>query len=411
MKCCDVKNKIYALVDNQLSNSEAERILLHINNCDSCKKEYHEITSILDELRISAENLPDINITLEQLLEERNLCLEETKMKKKKLIFNRPVFKKVISYAAVFFLGIALYAAAAGGLFSNSSVQSSMDSSNSAISDSNIQREESGSVIKDGQYGENSSAEDETTSNDLQLASDKIIYNGSVVIEVDNYDDARENILKLVEENKGFIQNEDKSISIDGSNKYYTSYFIIRIPADQFKSVSEELEQIGQVEYSSSYATNVTYEYNDIEATIEQLEIQKKRLLELYDQANKISEIIEIENELTRVNTEISQNESMLKNYDRAIEYSTIELSISEDVSQNSLVNPFNDIEKKIKSAFVNSINAFLSAIVTLCIFIIRVLPFIIVLLIIFLIIRFIFKKRNNKKMLIKEDGDTNKDS
>jgi hypothetical protein len=415
LKCSDVKNKIYALIDNQLSSSEAQALLLHINNCAVCKKEYDELIDIISELKDSAQSFPAININLEELLEKRNLYPEENKMKKKKLFFNKNIIKKVISYAAVFFLGIALYAAFTTGLIPMSSTRSVLDSSNSTVSNysgSNLQKDGSSIATEEEQNDSDDEIRDNQNDmmiSELELSSDKIIYNSNIVIEVDDYDLARENILNLIETNNAFIQNEDKNISSNGNLDYYTSHFIIRVPVDNFKVLNEKIEKIGQVQYSSSYATNVTYEYNDIEGIIAQLEIQKNRLLELYKQADKIAEIIEIENELARINTEISQNESILKNYDRKIEYSTVELSISEDVSQNSLVNPFNDIGKKIKSAFINSINAFMSTVVMLCIFIIKILPFIITLLIIFLIIRIILKKRNNKKQIEKNgNNDSN---
>jgi len=410
LKCSDVKNKIYALIDNQLSSNEAQALLFHINNCAACKKEYDEIIDIINELKASAQNIPVININLKKLLEKKDLYLEENKVEKKKFKFNRNAVKKVISYAAVFFLGIVMYAFFVTGMFPMGSAQSTMDSSNSTISNySGIQKDEIDIATEDEQNDSGSETrknQNNTAISELELSSDKIIYNSNIVIEVDDYGLARENVLNLIEENNGFIQSEDKNISSTDNLNYYTSHFIIRIPADNFKDLNEELEKIGQVRYSSSYATNVTYEYNDIEGMLAQLEIQKNRLLDLYKKTDKISEIIEIENELARINTEISQNESILKNFDRAIEYSTIELSISEDVSQNSLVNPFNDLGKKIKSAFINAINVFMSAVVALFIFLIKLSPFIITLLVIFLFVRIILKKRNNKKQTEKNKNN-----
>ncbi len=232
----------------------------------------------------------------------------------------------------------------------------------------------------------------------LKLSSDKIIYTGNMVIEVEKYEDARQSIALIVEENQGFVQSEEVDISEKGGYEYYTSFYKIRVPVSQYQTVTEKLSQIGTVKYSVQQASNVSYEYYDIQGDIEQLNIQKQRLLNLYQQANTIAELIEIENELTRLNTKINDYENILLNYDREVEYSTIELSISEVISKNALINPFDNLGKRIKEAFVNSINGLTTALTVVFLVIIKILPFALVAGVVFFLVRQIVRKRRIKK-------------
>ncbi len=87
----------------------------------------------------------------------------------------------------------------------------------------------------------------------------------------------------------------------------------------------------------------------------------------------------------------------MLINYDREVEYSTIQLSISEIVSENALVNPFANLGKKIKEAFVNSINALTTVLVFLFLLLIKILPFAIGAAAIFFFVRWVMKRKKMK--------------
>lgn len=409
MNCSDIKSKMYEYIDGLLSKEDADDFMSHIGACPVCKSEYERTIKMIDDIKRYGQSMPGVKINLNELLYKSNLSLEGINMNKKKNYFNKNFVKKFASYAAVFLLGVFIYASFAGGLFagrSELSIGSYDSSSNNVQSDG---QKNSSEVQDDSNTNDTENNGSKTSvSNNFQLSPDKIIYNSSLVIEVNNYESARESILKTVKDNDAFIQNEDKNISKSGSDEYYTSTFTIRVPAEKFSDVNEILQQLGKVEYCSTYAVNITYEYNDLVSEITQLKSQKERLIKLYKKADNISELIEIENELTRVNTLISEDENMLKNYDRYIQYSEIQVSISEDVSKNSLVNPFTEIGQKIKSALINSINALLKFAAFICIIIFKALPFAAAACVVYIIIKLIIK--NKKKNIIKNKDTDNND-
>jgi len=410
LNCDNVKNKIYAYIDGLISGNEKDDLLAHISTCPQCKEEYEKTIDMINALQSCADNMPCANIDLNEIKYKSNLSLE-VNMKKKRNYLNKNIIKKAISYAAVFFIGVFFYAAATGNLFGDYSTE---NADLYGASDSVYQSEEARNSLakdKDAAAEVDSTRSGDKALNDFEMSLDKIIYYSSFVIEVNNYEAARESIFKIVEENNAFIQNEDKSISGYGDNEYYTSNFIIRVPHEKFDHFNALLEKLGKVRYSSSNAINITYEYNDTTASLEQLKVQKNRLLELYKKADKISELIEIENELARINSLIEQSENIIKNYDRQIQYSQINVSISEDVSKNSLINPFTNIGQKIKSAFVNSINLFLKLFANLLVLLVKIIPFAFAAAIIYFIVKSILKRKKRNIDIIRQTEKNDKDN
>lgn len=51
MDCNEVKVQLYALMDNEVTDSEREKLLSHIAECDDCKKEYEELKAMKNEFR------------------------------------------------------------------------------------------------------------------------------------------------------------------------------------------------------------------------------------------------------------------------------------------------------------------------------------------------------------------------
>lgn len=401
---------MYEYIDGMLSEKDARNFMSHLNACTSCASEYEKSVKMIANIKQYGKSIPGVNINLDKILNKSNLSLEGDNMKKRRNYLNKKFAMKFASYAAVFLFGVFIYASFAGGLFTgfNKSFLGSYgyDSASSSRQNEGLKSGEVNDLYTSNNASQNS---EPAVSSNLQLSPDKIIYNSNMVLQVQNYNAARESILNIVRENNAFIQNEDKNISKSGSNEYYTSTFTIRVPKDKFSDINTTMQQLGKVEYYTTYAVNVTYEYNDLVAEVEQLKNQRTNLLKLYKKANTVSELIEIENELTRVNSLISQKESILKNYDRLIEYSTIQISISEDVSKNSLINPFAQISQKIKSALINSFNLLLKLIAFICILIFRILPFAVALFIVYVIINMIIKSK--KKNKITENNNNNSEN
>ena len=76
--------------------------------------------------------------------------------------------------------------------------------------------------------------------------------------------------------------------------------------------------------------TDVTLDYVDTESHKQALLVEQQRLIELLAKAEKLEDILSIEDRLTQVRYELQNYESALRTFDSQIEYSTVDMSLRE---------------------------------------------------------------------------------
>ena len=164
---------------------------------------------------------------------------------------------------------------------------------------------------------------------------EKLIYSASATVETTEFDQTIEKLSALVEQYGGFVE----SSSINGSNYYtqsrgysserYASY-VIRVPSGKFSALMGSLSTLGNVPYSHTYTENITAQYYDTDARLTAYQTQEARLLEMMEAAETVEDLIAIEEKLTELRYQIESLQSTLKNWDRQVAYSTLDLEIQE---------------------------------------------------------------------------------
>ena len=168
-----------------------------------------------------------------------------------------------------------------------------------------------------------------------EISVEKIIYSASATVETTEFDDTIAKLEALIEQYGGFVE----SSSVSGNNyssisRGYTSRrsadYRIRIPSASFSAVMNNLTTLGNVPYSNTYTENITSQYYDTQARLEAYRAQEEILLEMMRTAEKVSDLLEIQEQLTEVRYRIESIQSTLTNWDRQVSYSTISLSVQE---------------------------------------------------------------------------------
>ena len=164
---------------------------------------------------------------------------------------------------------------------------------------------------------------------------EKLIYSASATVETTEFDRTIEKLSALVEQYGGFVE----SSSINGSNYYtqsrgysserYASY-VIRVPSGKFSALMGSLSTLGNVPYSHTYTENITAQYYDTDARLTAYQTQEARLLEMMEAAKTVEDLIAIEEKLTELRYQIESLQSTLKNWDRQVAYSTLDLEVQE---------------------------------------------------------------------------------
>jgi len=105
---------------------------------------------------------------------------------------------------------------------------------------------------------------------------------------------------------------------------------VLRVPAEKFGAVLEELEGLGDVKGERVEGTDVTAEFVDLDARRRNLEAQEAVLIDLMAKAQTVADTIRVQNELSRVQGSIEQIEGRLRYLRDQTSYSTIALTMTE---------------------------------------------------------------------------------
>jgi hypothetical protein len=241
------------------------------------------------------------------------------------------------------------------------------------------------------------SKEDATLSSSYDKKSDalqnkvnieqKIVKEGNIKFETNDLEATYSRIQKNIIENGATIQN-------DTEGKDSESVFrklIVRVPSQNFdvfiKSISKGVAYFDNKEISSQ---DVTEEYIDIDARLKAKKVLESRYLELLKKANKVTEMLEIEKQLSAIREEIEAKEGQLRYMQSRVSMSTITIEFYKTVANESgvMVSFGTKIWNAIKSGF----NGFSSFFIGL----LSIWPF----LIIFATAAYYIRKRFKKKTI-----------
>lgn len=155
----------------------------------------------------------------------------------------------------------------------------------------------------------------------------KIIKDGRLGMDVKNLSDSKTNIDTIVRNLGGYYDNESLS-----NNDYATAYDLkIRIPSDKFEILIAKIESgEGEVSYKEIDARDVTEEFIDLETRLGNKQKYLTRYQELLRNAKNIKEILDIEEKIRVLEEEIESTTGRLKYLNDQVNYSTLELNISQ---------------------------------------------------------------------------------
>ena len=154
-----------------------------------------------------------------------------------------------------------------------------------------------------------------------QIDQRQLIRSANLELATYNIQKTVDSVKKLVKEKGGYFTqinvSEDKS-----------AYIKILVPAAALDTTLSGLKEYGTEIKCNIYAYDVTSKIKDLDATLKNKKALRKRLRNLLNKAEKVSEILEVERELTRLQIEIDKLEGTLKNYRKNVENSKINLKI-----------------------------------------------------------------------------------
>lgn len=156
-----------------------------------------------------------------------------------------------------------------------------------------------------------------------------ITRSANMELEVEKVDTASAQISTEVEKRKGLIDNtyqhDEKRVSMT-----------VRVPASALDDFVGAVAGYGKVVSVSHSSKDVTDAVVDADARLKNLHALRTRLRTLLEKASNVSEILEIEKELSRIQSEIDSMEGRRANLQNQIDYSQVRL----DIKQKTLYGP-----------------------------------------------------------------------
>ena len=156
----------------------------------------------------------------------------------------------------------------------------------------------------------------------------KIIYTAYLSIETKDYDWAYQQLNDTLSSVDGYL--ESSSEYTDSTDSTRTLSLTLRVPEGSYDAFVDAAEQAGSVTSKSESADDVTTQYMDIEARLDNLTAQRTRLQELQASADDLTDLLQIESSLSDVQYQIESYQSQLNWYSQQVSYCTVNITLDE---------------------------------------------------------------------------------
>lgn len=204
----------------------------------------------------------------------------------------------------------------------------------------------------------------------------KFIITENLDAEAEDLDAALAAVTEKLTTLDGYIESQRVyNGSMYAGSRYRYADLTLRIPVEKLAEFTAAVDSLSNVVSSSRNTEDVTLQYVDTESRVKALETERDRLLELMEQAETMSDLLEIESRLTEVRGELERYASQMKVLDNQIDYATVNLSLSE-VTEYTPVVEKSRLEK-IRDGFVSSVKGVGDLILDFISFVLMNIPYI----------------------------------
>jgi len=183
-------------------------------------------------------------------------------------------------------------------------------------------------------------------SSDVSEQERKLIRRSWLTMGVKDLAQAEKQAKAIVEQKTGYIQNthgeQGKSFNLS-----------IRVPQNQYVPALLELRKVGVVISENENVQDVTTEFIDNQARLDNLHKLRNRIQLLLNRADRIEDLLKIERELNRTQSEIDRLEGRMKYLKGQVDYASIEFSAEKQKTYGPLGYFFMGIWWGIEKLFV----------------------------------------------------------
>jgi len=156
----------------------------------------------------------------------------------------------------------------------------------------------------------------------------QLVYTARFEVATSNVDEALGRFTRAAQSAGGYLESREDS------------HVVCRIPADRFEAFVATIPSLGSVVRQTIRNDDVTRKYHDLKLHIETAECSRRRVLGLLERAEKIEDIIKLEEELQRLTATIEGLQGVLRDLSEQIAYSRVEVFFSPRTPESRLGRP-----------------------------------------------------------------------
>lgn len=223
-----------------------------------------------------------------------------------------------------------------------------------------------------------------------------IIYTGDISMIVAETEAAVSEIEALTARLGGRVIS---SSLFQSSGNAFSGQMTIRVPVEQFEAAMNEIQELAvEVRRAERDSEDVSEEYVDLQARLENLEATADRVRDFLDEADNVEEALAVNQELSRLESEIEAYKGRIQYLESRAAFSTITVNLTPD----ELAQPIEVGGWRLTGTARNAVEALLNALQGLARFLvwlgIFVLPLAVLILApLALIVRYALRRRRNR--------------
>lgn len=222
-----------------------------------------------------------------------------------------------------------------------------------------------------------------------ELYNPKLIKKGSLTVSSTSIESTKSLIYEFVKKCKGHVVNE----SFVANDPYSYYQLSLNVQADLFNRFFELIDSAKLVVIAKSFsAEDVTMQYIDNTTRLENKKKLEKRYLELLSKTKDIKDMLDIEEKLENIRSDIESRESQMKVMEKQIAYSKINLKI-----EKRYINLTYEEKNKYSYKLFLGLEKGWQGIKAAVIFLMSIWPLYIITLGVVYLVKFFRKKRKNQ--------------
>jgi uncharacterized membrane protein len=241
----------------------------------------------------------------------------------------------------------------------------------------------------------------------------KIIKNAYMEMETYEFDKTIQAMQDLLAGMGGYVESSNISGQSlqDGGYVRRSAHFEFRVPAESYQAFLNSVGDLGNVTNKSEGGQDISYQYYDTEAHLESLQIQEDRLLAILEKADKLEDVITLEQALGDVRYQIESLQGQLRRWDNLVSFSRVSVNITEVKEYTEVTEEPDTLWQRIGDTLRRSVKALGNFLEAMLVGLTAVLPFLLLFAVIALVIILIVRASSRRRASRREEKEKSKEN